>query len=401
MFRWVQCQIEALDRVRTDRDIRRALHQLPSTLYGAYERILERIEEQDRTIARRALLWLAYGPRMLTLGELAEAVVIEDDTHRHDPEAAWLPTDVLSVIGSLARYSTESDRVELAHHSVKEFLETATLPDSLAFFHLEAQSGRTELTQRMLTYLLMDEFQTTCGSREAYQARLEAYPLFHLAARYWAYYAHDTLPNSWRTRNLACGLLAPQRSPQFRSWAEALISQGPNSFRKIQRLGVDTCRSGPLHPTRSSWLPCPDHLTPLYYAASFGLCPVVQSLLDAGVDVNERGGLFKGTPLHSAIFREHVDVVRLLLDRGANVDVRDGRGVSAWEMGWKTIANSDIEALLSAHGHGSSRGLTADMWAWWSKPSRDDHSSSSQRSYIRQSHDFTDTDMNDRGERLR
>ncbi|KAL9625855.1 MAG: hypothetical protein Q9160_000175 [Pyrenula sp. 1 TL-2023] len=355
MFRWVQCQIDVLSRLRTDRDIRQALTKLPHTLYGAYERILEQIEEIDRPVARRALLWLAYGPRAMTLSELAEAVVIDEDTVQKDPEAAWHPPDLLKVIGSLARYSAENEVIELAHHSVKEFLETAPLYPSLSAFHLSPSSGRAELARTMLTYLLMHDFSTSmCGSSKLYYARVAQYPLLPLAARYWPYYAKDSIASaSTHTSDdsvfhLAHKLFRPQPTPNWWAWVEALIAQGPNDFKSLER-GVRE-RYEHWAKTRLRYKAAPPHLRPLYYAASFGLGRLVASLLAQGADINEHGGLFGGTALHAAIYREHVDVVRVLLEAGPRLWERDRNDMTPWFMTVNMTGNKEIWRLMRSKG---------------------------------------------------
>lgn len=52
-------------------------------------------------------------------------------------------------------------------------------------------------------------------------------------------------------------------------------------------------------------------------AARFGELDDVRSLLDSGVDVNTR--LFGNTALHMACANGHIDVVELLIERGAQL----------------------------------------------------------------------------------
>jgi ankyrin repeat protein len=52
----------------------------------------------------------------------------------------------------------------------------------------------------------------------------------------------------------------------------------------------------------------------------------VRSLLDAGEDPNRFspvGGHSQATPLHQAALAGHADVVRLLVERGARLDIED------------------------------------------------------------------------------
>jgi ankyrin repeat protein len=64
----------------------------------------------------------------------------------------------------------------------------------------------------------------------------------------------------------------------------------------------------------------------LALAAQHGHVDVVRLLLDAGEDpsrYNPDGYHSHSTPLHQAVWSDHADVVRLLAERGARLDLRD------------------------------------------------------------------------------
>jgi ankyrin repeat protein len=64
----------------------------------------------------------------------------------------------------------------------------------------------------------------------------------------------------------------------------------------------------------------------LTLAADFGRAEIVQLLLDAGEDPNRYnpvGGHSHTTPLHQAAGAGHTEVVRLLVERGARLDLKD------------------------------------------------------------------------------
>jgi hypothetical protein len=68
---------------------------------------------------------------------------------------------------------------------------------------------------------------------------------------------------------------------------------------------------------RDAW-----HISPLTLAATQGQCEAVKFLLDHGADVN-KPEVFRGTTaLIEACFNNRVDCVKLLLERGANMDYR-------------------------------------------------------------------------------
>jgi ankyrin repeat protein len=61
----------------------------------------------------------------------------------------------------------------------------------------------------------------------------------------------------------------------------------------------------------------------LHVAAEAGQVRMVDYLLAQGLDVNTRGGTFKGNALHIAASSGHVEVVRKLLALGAYVDTSE------------------------------------------------------------------------------
>jgi ankyrin repeat protein len=79
-----------------------------------------------------------------------------------------------------------------------------------------------------------------------------------------------------------------------------------------------------------------DRHAALALAAQHGHAPVVRLLLDAGVDpsrFNPDGFHAHSTPLHQAVWAGHAEVVALLAERGARLDLRD-TVYDATPLGW-------------------------------------------------------------------
>ena len=76
-FRWVALQLEVLRDCRSPHHVMKQLAQLPKDLNETYDRILGRIQEQDREDAVKLFQWLAFSICPLTLSELAEAIQVD------------------------------------------------------------------------------------------------------------------------------------------------------------------------------------------------------------------------------------------------------------------------------------------------------------------------------------
>jgi hypothetical protein len=91
----------------------------------------------------------------------------------------------------------------------------------------------------------------------------------------------------------------------------------------------------------------------LALAAQHGHVDIVRLLLDAGEDPNRYnpdGNHSHSTPLHQAVLAGHDAVVRLMVERGARLDVKDTIYQST-PLGWARYAGqTGIEKYLRAHG---------------------------------------------------
>lgn len=76
----------------------------------------------------------------------------------------------------------------------------------------------------------------------------------------------------------------------------------------------------------------PMAISALFKAAVFGHSSIAQKLLQSGALVNEQGPANGMTPLHDAVFRRRVDVVKLLLSFGADPKLQDYTGRTAKDL---------------------------------------------------------------------
>ena len=96
--------------------------------------------------------------------------------------------------------------------------------------------------------------------------------------------------------------------------------------------------------------------TNFVYCAQMGDLQAVGLYLDSGMDVNSTNALQR-TPLMGAAaaetqspwFEHNIEIVQLLLKRGARVDMKDKDGVTALKMA-KELHRDQVVALLEAAG---------------------------------------------------
>jgi ankyrin repeat protein len=94
-----------------------------------------------------------------------------------------------------------------------------------------------------------------------------------------------------------------------------------------------------------------DGFTALHFAAFFGEPDAAVLLVQRGAEVDAFGrGWMTGTALHSAVSRLQSDVARILLEAGANPDVRQSAG---WTPLHAAAMNGDLASLDLLLGAGA------------------------------------------------
>ncbi|KAH9073559.1 hypothetical protein EDB83DRAFT_2191480, partial [Lactarius deliciosus] len=161
MFRWVFCQLEALQDC-LPASVRRTLKELPESLDETYERILKEIKRPSRDHAHRLLQCLTVAVRPLRVEELAELLAYDFDSAEEgipkvDPNWRWSDHEraVLSTCSSLiAVVGADGSRVvQFSHFSVKEFLTSdrlATSSGDTSHYHISLGLAHTLLAQACL-----------------------------------------------------------------------------------------------------------------------------------------------------------------------------------------------------------------------------------------------------------
>jgi ankyrin repeat protein len=119
--------------------------------------------------------------------------------------------------------------------------------------------------------------------------------------------------------------------------------------------GIGIVRGG--LPSRGSRAPVPGGMTPLLYAARDGRMETTRILLDAGADIEARDGN-DITPLISAITNNHPDVARFLIERGANIRAVDWYGRTPL---WAAVETRNMDVDNATFVNSIDRGPYLDL----------------------------------------
>lgn len=105
-FRWVELQLDALKKCLTIPLLKKTLGELPDDLDKTYDRILLSIPKHFFREAYCALQFLAVACRPLTINEVAEAIAVDCEAEKFDPEDR-LPEadDIIEICSSLVTLS--------------------------------------------------------------------------------------------------------------------------------------------------------------------------------------------------------------------------------------------------------------------------------------------------------
>ncbi|KAF8503966.1 hypothetical protein JB92DRAFT_795411 [Gautieria morchelliformis] len=340
MFRWVICQLDALQKCKTPAALKKALTCLPKTLNETYDRILAAIDEDDKQGALSLLQWLAFSFDTLSMDQAVDVIATDPDAIDEPlfdlSRRLRDPRDILTICSSLVTITSQEDRsnkgnidhhgdrvlstgagkIRLAHFSVREYLISEHLRLSMAtlpYYYFNEQIAHVFIAKTCLAYLLQFDQDNGVSSNTA-----RSYPLSRYATYNWMKHAGWDPAGDWEDlHGLIMALLEPT-STVYVNW-------------------MWLCREGdPGDPWAES---------PLYMAAEAGLERVCQHLLQKETDVDATGGYYR-TPLQVAASWGHDTVVRLFLEKGADVNAHGGEPGSALQVAASRGHDMIVQLLL-------------------------------------------------------
>jgi len=300
-FRWAYCQLEMLRQCPL-RYISSTLDELPETLDETYERILQGIPKKMQKDAHRIFQWIMVSSRPLRVEEVAEVFAINFDEEMsgipkfepswRDPNAENAVLSACSTLVTIVEDRLWGKMVQFSHFSVKEYLTSDRIANAehVSHFHIHPKPAHTLLAKSCLSVLFGLDYNMD-------KAKIKNFPLAYYAARHWVDHARFEDVSLYIQDGM--DLLFDKDKPHFGIWVWVC---------DVDRYSHD---SSTTHPKK------PDAV-PLYYAALCGFRGLVERLLPAHPeDLNAEGGEW-GAPLNAALVQGHLDIALFLLDGGAD-----------------------------------------------------------------------------------
>lgn len=355
-------QLEYILDHENPRDAIEALKTLPTDLESTYQRIFDRIQANatSKDITNKILSWLIYSQQPLQMDELREVLSIRPGDKQLFPDLFMPPELILQFCHGFVEFDQESQIVRLAHYTVLQFLlgkNRDKLPSSV------------DLAKVCLTYSLFNVFNSPYTDERSYKRCKDSHKFVDHAVRFWGSYARgqgeddrallalfESLNSTSRCAavhqfQIGWWYASPERlvcAPLHILAQEGLVQiyNLISRSRKLDRIpgltsAVSTlskplklqtriqAQQGNDTPLGSLELCDTYGHTPLITAAKYGHSNMVKALLDAGADINAKIPDSGFTALHCATQHGHCDVVNILLQRRADVDARTSDGSTA------------------------------------------------------------------------
>ena len=294
-----------------------------------YQDIIDRINSQVtdfKELAHQVLSWIVCAKRPLTTRELQHALAVEvGESELNDYKLPEIE-DMVTVCAGLVTVE-ESGIIRLVHYTTQEYFEQT---QNSWFPKVEV-----EITKICLTYLSFRVFESGfCETSSEFEDRLQRNPLYDYAARNWGYHACPALAEVEHFVRAFLNLEA-MVSSSSQAMMATRVAGYPHELRHVPKkvIGVHLAAYFGLQETMIALLKDQDGLevqdtrdwTPLFYAVHNDQEAMVKLLLEKGANLNiNDGGFVHHSLLLYAVSKDFEGTVKLLLEKGADLEYKDG-----------------------------------------------------------------------------
>lgn len=365
MFLVAELHVTALSQEDNIRDLHEKLESLPAEISDTYTQSLARIKRQNRNQAERArqvLLWSAHAFRPLRVRELQQALAVRpDDTvfvHGGEPSIETLVSSCMGLViidkederimnRNNDYANIRVDVVRFVHYTAQEFFEHIRIqeyPDghhkiaescllilSLSDFDIKPglqYTRRDHVNEDSMGCLSLDD-DTNDKAKDILFCLRDSIPVVRYASQNWGNHARlalEAVPSSSLQAAIRRFLQRPTNLV-VSTWNLPLDSydtfhRGMSALHLLAYFGIPSVEDIAFWILQEGEVDIRDldGDTPLHFACRNGHVNVIKMLLERGADKNAQNGL-RETPLSLAVVYRRKEVVKLLLEVG--VDMTD------------------------------------------------------------------------------
>ncbi|RFU80617.1 natch and ankyrin domain [Trichoderma arundinaceum] len=342
-FLWVGFVANELQGRSWDK-INEILHRVPKGLGGVYQRLLQQIDDKEALVP--ILQWVVLAARPLTVDELTVATGIKASGNI---PATEVTKKRLRLCGLLVKI--EGNVVNLVHESAKEFFQSNQVNiEGISRFRMSHNTHRT------LMRTCLDHIERGYGTRGSIDKSSSQDPLLTYASQYWPVHFHhamDVIDAPSEFSRPFFQVDSPIRHEWWKFyWEQEKNGGNPPSFTLLHLAAYlgNVAWAKLLISEQARAISRKDNYgrTPLSWAVHRGHRDMVELLLDHGarVNVKDRSDL---TALHVAITGQHKDIVSVLIDRGAHLESKSEHGDTPLIRAIQANSREIIQTLLE-HG---------------------------------------------------
>ena len=330
MFLQARLHLDSLMEKNNLKQLKATLEALPEDLDKTYDEVVERINGQSRDDSH--LAWQVLGWVLHSARPIS--VVEVQHALAVEPEDTEIDEDSLI-------------ETELLTSVCAGIVTVQSEGEILGLVHLSTQKyllrnskrlfpeTEKDMVQRCISYLSLEEFGSgPCDLGQAMHRRRQDYPLYSYAAQYWG--VHAVLQDD---EDLLESIIT-------------FLDDRPKLSSSIQIVSLQAQELSEIPPAS------PRSVSAIGVASFFGLEAVVRILIKRGDDVNVRDG-YGLTPLHQS---DNPFVTKMLLENGAIHSAEDGYGrTPLHQAAWQGAVNV-IEVLLDwSHDRGDLLAMKNEM----------------------------------------
>lgn len=315
-------------------EMEEALEVMPRNLHEAFKETLARIQRQPggrQRLGMNTLMWISHAKSPLTVNELSEALAIRSEQLVLNPKNRPSQKMMVECCLGLVTIDEESGGIRLVHYAVQEYFrdqQNEIFP-----------SGESEIAEMCLTYLLFDSFaEGCCDTEEGILVRLEKHPFLGYAASHWG--THVQSSRNELVDKLAFNFLRSKPRRSFSTQIQQFLQgrremywepdevNSATELHVASKFGLQNAAREILD-SKKVEVDAVTHIgtTALIRAASLGHVELVRMLLGKGADPTKAN--WYGTSLHCAAEAGQCEAIKELLKTGMDIDMKDDFGRAA------------------------------------------------------------------------